>query len=226
MAAITILPIDTTGQALSGWQLLKSRSIVQTALTAAQLSQNLRDVVAVETTVEVIPVTIFDAIRFQVWGTASDNDAPVVDLYGWDEPGPGFHIGKITLAYGNFTSAASTGFHAKAATHSSIRNAFDSATAYRGCDTYTVSNDYEQEMFSYTNATLAAEAGQSHRAIVTPCTQAATPLSPIHADFPSYAIVDFRRSRYKYFGVLVTTLAGTNLGAIFKPVALRGGYTD
>lgn len=217
MAAVTFLENDSAPDAQAAWQLLKSRSIAQTALTAAQLSQNLRDVNFAESTVEVIDVSSYDSIRIQVWGEAANNDAPVIDCYGWSHYGPGHWIGRVTLAYGNFTSAANTGFHAQTATHRSIRNAYLAATAYRGCDTYTVTADYEQELISDSAGTPIFY--QQHRTLIAP--QTAAGASPIVADFPSYLNVNFDRSKYKYFGVLVTTLAGTNLGAIFKPLASR-----
>jgi len=219
MAAPTFLNLDDTGLALDSWQLCKSLSIAQTAPTATILSQNIRDAVFVETTFEFIDVSRFEAIRVQVWGVAADNDAPVIDLYGWSATGPGAHIGKVTLAYGAFTSAATTGFHAAADTHKSIRNAFAAATAYRGCDTYTVTNDYEAELVTDTAATPIHI--EQYKSLTAPRTLAATSVSPVEANLPGFLTVNFARSAYKYFGIAVTTLAGTTLGAIFRPVKMR-----
>lgn len=217
----TILPQDGGLHILGAWQLLKSLSIAQTAITAAKLSQNLRDVSFAESTVEFVDVSAFESIRVQVWGVASNNDAPVIDLYGWSDTGPGAHIGKVTLAYGNFTSAASTGFHAQTQTSKSIREAFVAGTAYQGCDTYTITADYEQEIYQSvdTAGIPITTTFQNFRSINNAAATAT--VSPLEADFPIFFTVDFSRSRYKYFGVLVTTLAGTTLGAIYKPIKMR-----
>lgn len=211
------LPVDNQPTAVRHWQACKSLGIAQTLVTAAKLSQAIRDVSFAEDNFEFIDVSSFDTIRLQVWGVAADNDAPVIDLYGWSDQGPGNHIAKVTLAYGNFTSAASTGFHANAQAHESIRQRFAAATAYRGCDTYTVTADYEQEMIS--DSAVTPIIYQQYRSVVSPGTAAGA--SPVEADFPGYVTVDFRRSRYKFFCVACTTLAGTTLGAIFKPVLMR-----
>jgi len=214
MAAPTFLENHSAPSSQQAWQLLKSPSIVQTALTAAQLSQNLRDVSFVESTVELLDVSSYDSIRMQVWGVAADNNAPVIDLYGWSHYGPGNYIGRVTLAYGNFASPANTGWHAGVETHAGIRKAFLPGTEYRGCDTYTVT-DYEQEAITDSAGIFY----QQHRSVVAP--QTTLGVSPVLADFPGYLNVNFHRSQYKYFAVLVTTLVGTSLGAIFKPLAFR-----
>lgn len=190
----TLLSVDMEPSVLQGWQLLKSRTIAQTAVTAAKLCQNLKDVSFAEDTFDFVDVSSFGAIRFQVWGVADNNHTPVIDLYGWHDTGPGAHVGKVTLGYGNFTSAATTGFHANVSTHKSIRDKFDSTVAYRSCDVYTETADYEAAVA----VTATAE-----------------------TDFPGYVDVDFTNNQYKWFGVAVTTLAGTNLGAIFKPLSIR-----
>lgn len=216
-----ILAPDHLGMARYQYQLLKSQSIAQTAITAAKLSQNLETVSFDEDTVEFLDVERYSAIRCQVWGVAADNDAPVINLYGWSASGPGGRIGTITLAYGAFVSAtaAGAGWHAGTNAHASIKRAFNSTIDYRGCDTYTIAinTDYEQEVIRDTAATPLFY--QSHKAMSAPALMAGT--SPIIADFPTYFIVDFSRSNYKYFGVLVTTLAGTTLGAIWTPLGLR-----
>lgn len=202
MAAPLIRSPDTTGQFLYGWQLLKSRSIAQTILTAANLTTNLRDVNFSESTVEFLDVSLFSAIQVQVYGTAANNagsptTAVALNLYGWSDNGPGYHCGTVSVVFGNFTSAATTGFHASANTHKSIRDAFDPATAYQGVDTFTETADYDGS-------------------ITVPASQ--------ETDFPGSFIVSFANTRYKFFGVLVTSLgnvAATNVGAIYRPLAER-----
>ena len=210
-----ILPVDHGVEAIGGWQTCKTQSIAQTALTAEQLSRALADISFVEDTVEFIEVERFNAIRCQVWGVASNNDAPVINCYGWGRSGPGHHIGTLTAAYGNFTSPATTGFHASSTAHDSIKRAFAKDAAYRSCDTYAVTADYEQETVSDSGAVVY----QVGRSLIVPRTVSAD--SPIHADFPTYFDVDLSRSKWVFFGMLVTTLAGTTLGGIFRPTQFR-----
>ena len=194
----TLLKYDMAPSAVASWQLLKSRTVAQTAVTAAKLSQALRDVSFAQDTFEFMDVSSLGAIRIQVWGVASANDAPVLDLYGWSDSGPGMHVGKVTITYGNFTSAATTGFHAVPEAHISIRDAFVAGTAYRGTDTYAATNDYEAAITAYTE----------------------------EADFPASFDVSFLNNQYQWFGAAVTTLAGTNLGAIFKALSVKKGYVN
>jgi len=214
-----ILRADHAGLRKFSYQLLKSQSIAQTAITAAKLSQNIENVSFDEDTVEFLDVERYSLIRCQIWGVAADNDAPVINLYGWPSSGPGGRIGTVTLAYGAFLSAAGVGFHAGANAHETIKRAFNPAIDYRGCDTYTMAIDtnYEQEVIRDTAVTPLFY--QSFKSISAPALMAGT--SPISADFPGYFVVDFTRSNYKYFGVLVTTLAGTTLGAIWTPLGFR-----
>lgn len=188
---IKILPWDSSCH--NQYQLCKSLTTGQTALTAAKLCEGWGAVQGAEDNHEVVGVGEFTAIKLQVWGVADNDHAPVITLTGWPESGPGQEIGVITLAYGNFTSAATTGFHADPLTHKSIRDEFVAGTAYRGCDTYTETNDYEDAITVYTGL----------------------------ADYPGHAVVSFAKSQYKYFGIAVTTLAGTTLGAICVPIGLR-----
>lgn len=185
--------------ASQSWQLFKSRTTAQTAVTAAKLTTPLRNVSFDEDNIEFMAVEGFDGIEVGIWGTASDNHAPVINLYEWMEDGPGHHAGTITLAFGGFTSAATTGFHAistnPGAAHKTIRDAFAPATAYRGCDTYTETADYTG-------------------GISVPGTQ--------ETDFPATFLWSFVNSRAKYAGILVTALnSATDVGAVFRPVWLR-----
>ena len=207
------------------WQLLKSPTIVQTAVTVAKLCQALEDVSFDEDTVEVVEVSAYELIRVEFWGAiAADATTPVVMLYGWHATGPGAHIGTVTLAHGPFTSAALTGWHAHANVAQSIKNVFLPGTAYRGCDTVTVTTDYELEIIIDGAATPIEY--PSFRALQTPRTIAdAIP----HTDFNTYLNVSFERSRYKWFGALVTTAsvtANATLGAIYRPLKYRPEFLN
>jgi hypothetical protein len=213
-----ILYPDDLGMGPFQYQLLKSQSIAQTAITAAKLSQNLEDVSFDEDTVEFLEVQRYSAIRCQVWGVAADTNAPVINLYGWPASGPGQRLAVMTLAYGPFVSEdaanAAPGWHAGANAHLSIKKGFDRNIDYRGCDTYTMTTEFGAENIIETGPLYY----QAYRPVISP--RLLTDAIPI-ADFPSYFTVDFSRSNYAYFGVLVTTLAGTTLGAIFQPLAYR-----
>ncbi len=205
MAAGTILVPEVT--ALNDWQLLKKPTVAQTAYSAADLTENFRDLQDTQpagTTVEALDVSIIGALRFQIWGEGAANDDPIIDLYGWSDGGPGCHIGKVTTTLGNFVStggAAADGFHKGPTTHQSIRDAFAAATSYRGCDTYVETNDYESAITVYANE---------------------------ETDFPAAGIdVTFVNSQYQYFIVLVTALdSATNVGAIFKALSIKRGYRN
>ena len=134
----------------------------------------------------------------EVWGLGDNNDVPVIDLYGWSELS-GHHIGTITLAMGNFVTGSSTGGgRLSDGAHQSIRDAFDVSTAYRGCDVYTETNDYQNTITVYTG----------------------------EADFPGHFVVDFVNTQYKWFGIAVTNLgtpAATDVGAIYRPLSMKKG---
>ncbi|KKK54576.1 hypothetical protein LCGC14_3083310, partial [marine sediment metagenome] len=149
------------------------------------------------------------------------NDTLTLQLYGWSASGPGSHMGTISLIAGNFTSAASTGFHASASTHKSIRDELLPATAYRFCDTYTITADYEREMITgVSGSTPAADYHEFHKSLSSPVTSTNT-VPPV-ADFPSYVNVDLSRSRYEYFGIHGSAASGfVNHGAIWIPLSRR-----
>ena len=204
------------------WQLLKSPTLVQSALAVADLCLHLDDISFADSAlaIEVVDVSLFETIRVEFWGAiAADATTPVVMLYGWHASGPGAHIGTVTLAHGNFTTPALTGWHTDPSTARSIRNVFLEGTAYRGCDTVTVTADYELEII--VDGALTPIEYPSHRALQSPRTIAeAIP----QADFNTYLNVSFERSRYKYFGALVTTASATasaTLGAIYRPLTYR-----
>lgn len=196
------------------WQLCKKLTTGQTAITAAQLTTNLRDITDfTNENNDFITVNKFRRIKVQVIGVAANNDAPTIMLHAYPKYGPGHRMASIACAYGDFTSAATTGFHASTKTHKTITDNFAAGTGYRICDTYTVT-DYEQR-----NTTDGVVFAALHRGVSATTTQAS--VSPSIADFPNYFIVDFSDSYYHYFGIQVTTLAGTTLGAIFQPVDYR-----
>lgn len=221
MAVATILNPDVSVEAQKKWQLLKSPTTTQTLITTNSLAKNLLGLNWAESTVEFLNVAPYGAIRFQCMGVASNNNAPVIHLYGWHATGPASHIGVVTLAFGNFSSVATTGLHALAETHKSIRDAFLPETAYRMCDTYTITNDYEQEMIVGIGGDVpTAKYEVVHKALSSPVTSTNT--VPPEADVPSYVNVDFSRSRYEYFGVLVSALnSATTVGAIYVPLSIR-----
>ncbi|KKN35529.1 hypothetical protein LCGC14_0782630 [marine sediment metagenome] len=220
----TILNPDTDVQAEKKWQLLKSLSGVQTSVNSPRLGQNLNDVSFIQDTIEFLNVSRYEAIKIMILGAASDGHNPVLTLYGWDASGPGVFMGSVQATFGTHTSAASTGFHASLETHKSIRAAFLPATEYRLCDTHVVA-DYELEMgISYEEdwdgAGFIANYYTTHKSISS--SVAVTGAPPSNANGPIPIIVDFSRSRYEYFGILVPTLnSATTVGAIWKPLSLR-----
>lgn len=213
---ITIREIDYRPSAMASWQTMKSPvTAAETALTAAKLMQNIRDVSADQDTVQFIPVELFESILVMPLANGNNDQSPVLQFYGWSDTGPGHHIGTITLDLGNFTSAASTGFHASANTHSSIRNAFAAATAWRPADILTVTADYELEFLADSLGVVGY-----HAAFFPYATSTGT--QPPVADFPNYLRIDLAKSQYKYCGMLVSALdSATSVGAIFKPSRFR-----
>ncbi len=198
MADVTVLSVDDRpgGLSLGTWQLCKPLSTVaQTAVTAAKLSQSLFDV-SFDEAFQVIPVSRFGKIAFQVWGVASNGNLDTLNFYGWHDNGSGSHIGSLAAGYGNFTSAALVGFHTNA--HKSIMDEYAAGTAYRGVDTHLVGATGDKED-SITNYFTIQE-----------------------SDVPSSFLIDFTNSQYKYFGIATTTIGGTSNGVIFKPLTLRG----
>ena len=195
MAALVPLELDYGAEALKGWQLAKRPSIVQTAITAAKLTTGLFDASYAEA-IDVLPVEGFPAIRFQIWAVGTAAQVPIIDLYGWQHYGPGHHIGTLSCTLATCNSAATTGFHALVGkTHKSITDVFTASSTYLGVSTYTETADYDD---------------------------AITVLTP-ETNFPSYAIINFAASQYKFFSALVTSLdSATTVGAIFRPVALKG----
>jgi hypothetical protein len=197
------------------WQLLKTPTGAQTAVTAAKLCQTFRDVVFAEDNFEVIDCMALQSIAVQVWGVAADTNTFTLELYGWSEGGPGRHIQQMAAnIFGAFVSVATDGWHASPSTHESIKyrstgqvgtipRGFAPATEYRGVDTYllTAAKDFTVKWLA-----------------VTPAAQIQT---NAEADFPGEFVVDFRNSRFKYFGVAATATTGTSVGAIFKPLSLR-----
>ena len=188
---IKILPWD--GSRPNEYQLCKSLTTAQTALTAAKLSEGWEAVQGAEDNHEVIGVEPFTAIKVMAMSVAADTNDDVLTLVGWPASGPGQEIGYVDVKYGTHTSAATTGFHANDTTHVSIRNAYAPATAYALSDTYAATGTYEAALTAYTGL----------------------------ANYPGHFIVSFALSQYKYFGIAATTVGGTTCGAIFIPVGYK-----
>ena len=208
------------------WHLLKTPTTAQTAVSELLIVKKLRQGVFAEDNLDFVDVSWCKAIRIQCWGVGSNNHAPVLDLYGWHENGPGQHIAKVTCTMGNFVSLGNDdndpnndpGWHADTNLHPAIKNAFDRATDYRGCDTYAVTADYEQDQITDTAATPLEY--QVHKSIWVPGLVSAGG-TPAEADMPSFFVLDLTRSRYKYVCAAVTNLgSATSAGAIFKPAVL------
>lgn len=202
---IKILPYD--GSRPNEYQLMKSLTTAQTALTAAKLCEGWGAVEAAQENHEVIGVEQFTAIRVQVWGVASDGNDDVLTITGWPESGPGHEIGVVDCKYGTHSSAATTGFHADPRTHKSIRDEYLPAVAYQGVDTYAATV-YEGDNLAQETSGYA-----SKLPIRVPATQL--------ANYPGYFILSFEESQYKYVGMAVTTSGSTTCGAIFVPLGLR-----
>lgn len=196
--------IDTT----PCWQLLKTPSVNQTAVTAAKLCQAFEDVSFAQDTFEVIDVSMIRTLALQVWGVASDNNTFTLELYAWPESGPGRHFQQVTgVLSGAVVSTASVGFHQAARTHRTIKAVFDPLTTYIGADTYVAVTTVECYALSF-------EGFNEVRIQADPET-----------DFPAELLVDFDTIRPRYFGVAVTAQTGTSLGAIFKPLRRWGPST-
>lgn len=196
MPNATFLPIDTSSSALLDFQLCKNRSGLQTELTVAKLTERDFRTISFIEAFDVIEVSSFGKIMVELWGTASDNNTPVIDLYGWSELS-GHHIGQITATMGNFqTGSGSRGGRLSDGAHQSIRDAFDVSTAYRGADLYVNDTDF--------GATDAIK------------------VSTQDGDKPGFFTVDFIDTQYKWFGIAVTNLgSATNIGAIFRPLSMK-----
>ena len=186
------------------WQALKAPTGALTAATAAQLTTNLRDVSFAEDTVDFADVSGIQSLAVQIFGVSANNGTGTLEIYGWNDTGPGHHIAQVTLVFGNFTSAATTGFHAASATASNIRRLFAPATAYQGCDTFAIGAQYG----TLIEATTAWNYVQIQAVAET--------------DFPAEFVVNMHNGRFKYLGVLDTVLSGTSIGAIYKPLSYFG----
>ena len=105
------------------------------------------------------------------------------------------------MTHGNFTSAASTGWHALPTAHYSVRDPATgllAATAYRGADIYAQTTDYYDLLTVFTT----------------------------EADFPAHCIVNLSSMQYKYIAILVTALTGTSCACVMRPLALKGKWTS
>jgi hypothetical protein len=220
---LTIRTIDETPLALRGWQCLKAPiTTAETALTATKLLDDMRLMVpADDNSMQVIPVSTFDVIQVMVLANGTDDQSPVLNLYGWPETGPGHHIGTLTTDISTAAmTVASASFLASVRTHISIRNAFASATSWKIVDQYVVTLDAEQERI--TDATLHT---QVFRALNVPGVSAiggTIGTSPTEANFPQVFNMDFSHSDYSYFGMVPTSLdSATSVGAIFRQIRMK-----
>jgi len=211
------------------WQLLKVPGGQQTLVTAAKLSQSLKNPGAVsfaEDNFDFADVSLCQALMVQIWGEAADTHAPVVNLYGWNDNGPGIHIGTVTATFGAVLSEdinnAAPGWHTSTNLPAEMRAAFPAATDFRGCDTYVITADYMTELFR--DDLTVNTYYQSHKVLSAPSaigTPGAPDTSP-EDDHPSYFIVDLSRAWFRYLCVACTALnSATSVGAIFRPVSLR-----
>lgn len=197
MSVASFLNVDMESEALQKWQLMHTLATGTTSLlTTAQLTLGVIPL----TTHFPLDVSTLGKIRLQVWGVASDGNAPVIQFYGWNEGGPGFHIGQITATMGNFTSLATTGWHAVPSTHASVRAELLAGTAYRGCDAYVIAADFESAVTTH-----------------------GTP----EANFPSVGFdIDFATNQYKWLGATISSLgSATSAAVVFKVLSIKSGYS-
>lgn len=202
---IIILDLDSEPAALRSWQVAKSPTAAQVALTAAQLTTTMRDISAADSTLalEVFDVSGFLSIAVQAWGVAAATNTFTLELYGWSEDGSlGHRLGIIQPGtFGAHVSLANVGFHQSPYTHKSIRKKFLAGTDYLGAKSYVL---FAQTAVKYLNVT---EFVQIQVADGT--------------DFPTGFQVNFFTSNVKYFGMAVTAMTGTSVGAIFRPLEFR-----
>lgn len=182
------------------WQrLLAPISSAFSALTGAQLSQNMDGNASFTNAIEVLDIHSIAAMEIAAWAAAAANDTTgTIELYGWPKQGFGRHLGTLGLIFGNFQSAANSGWHTPTGlAHQSVYLSFSPSTAYRGCDTYNETADY-------------------YGGIVG--------LGVPEADFPSHAFLTFANDCLHYLAAVPTLLpvtASTTLGVVFRTVALK-----
>lgn len=185
------------------WQRLSdlvAAAAANTIATSTQLMQHWMDTTDWAQPFQVFPTSIISGLRIQFLGAGADTNALTAQLYGWNDDGPGNHIGTVTAA---LTTAVSTkrsgttpvGFHTSPYTHFSIYKHLDLDTDYRGCDTYAVT-DYE--------GALAASA--------------------THADFPGYFELSMANSQYSWVGLMFTSIASTNVMAICRALGRKSRH--
>jgi hypothetical protein len=196
------------------WQLLHTPGAEQGGIGVADLTLTFDDATS-DGTFEVIDVSSIQSMAVQVWGDALNLDTGNLTAYGWMRGGPGKHLGPFaTGTFGNFTSPATTGWHASASTHPSVKRrsgplhgpiarGFDPAAAYRGMHGYSLgAND---NTVDWLDVTLSMQVQTNYE-----------------TDFPGDVVVNFGNTRLKYFGLLNRVLAvGKTMGAIFKPLVFR-----
>lgn len=205
MASINFLQGDRQAAARYHWQVLKPPTGLQTILDAAQTVSDLRSVSFVESNVYALDVTDYEVIRVMTFGEGSDTNAPVIQLYGWVDSGPGCHSATVTSTM----TVATTTFGADNA-HKSIKTHFPSSTTWRTCDTYTFgATDHD--------TVTDVEAGttdQGRKYIQLPVAE---------TNFPMFFNINLRFAGYKYLVAVCTDLgSATSAGMIFRPVRMIG----
>lgn len=221
--AARFVEIESKPSRMINWQLLKTPAGIQTAPSAAQLSQRLRDVRFVQTYFDFADVSWCKSIMVQCWDVGSENDDPILQLYGWNDHGPGLHIGTITSTIGDVTSQdrndGNPGWHTDTRLHVSIQRAFNPDTDYLACDNYVVTDDNTTQFIVDTAGTPINY--EAHKALWVPGATAAGGAAP-EADYPSYFVVDLERLNIKYLCLACTDLdSATLVGAIFKVLCPR-----
>lgn len=200
---------DTYGR--NKWQRMTSliaAADANTALTATQVCQHWRHITDAAKAFDVIYTKIVSGLRISFWGAGSDTNAITANLYGWNDDGPGNHIGTVTAALiagvsTKISGTTSIGFHTDTDLHSSLKGPlptaplFDTAVDYHPCDTYAVT-DYE--------GALAASA--------------------THADFPGYVELSLANSQYSWVACLFTSIASTNIAAICRALGLKSNLVS
>lgn len=227
MAAGTFTKLNVDyamGENRLGWHLLKPPiTAAETAITATKLMDDMRSMVpADDNNLRYVNVADYDVIQCMMLANGSDNQSPVLELYGWGENGPGHHIGTLTT---DISTAAMTvsarSFLASPRTNKSITDAFSSATAWKVADQYVVTLDTEQERI--TDGTLQT---QVFRALNVPGVSAiggTIGTSSTEANFPQVFNLDLSHSNYAYVTVVITGLdSATSVGLIFRPIRMRG----
>lgn len=201
MPSTTELRFDNSQLGWNKWQLLTrltAAADANTIASATQLGQHWRETTDWVKAFDVFPTSLISALRISFWGAGSDTNSLTAQLFGWNEDGPGNHIGTVTAAMiagvsTKRSGSTALGFHTSRFTHPSIYGHFNLDTDYHPCDTYAVT-DYE-------NGALAASA--------------------THADYPGYVELSLANSQYNWIGLMFTVINSTNAAAICRALGRR-----